>query len=92
MAVLPFARRPKRQEPSVPSAAEVVLALHQLLQKHEFAGWKDIHAWQTGPEQAPSYVVVLGNDVAVMLEQILAPPLGTRSQISTTHWVLYPPT
>ena len=90
MAILPFAPRPKRQEPPVPSAAEVVLALHQLLQKHQFAGREDIHAWQTGSKQAPSYVVVVGIDVAVVLEQVLAPVLRSRSQMGATHWVLYP--
>ena len=55
------------------------MALHQLLQKHQFAGREDIHAWQTGSKQAPSYVVVLGTDVAVVLELVLAPVLGSRS-------------
>jgi hypothetical protein len=73
-----------------PSPAEVVLALHQLLRKHGFAGEQDIRARQIGPRLSPSYVVVLGTDAAPRLEKVLAPILGSRSHLSATHWVLYP--
>jgi hypothetical protein len=85
--VIPF--RPRATAPA-PSPAEVVLALHRLLHKHGFAGKQDIRARQMGPRLSPAYVVVLGTDAAPTVEKVLAPILGNRTQLSATHWVLYP--
>jgi hypothetical protein len=85
--VIPF--RPRAMA-RAPSPAEVVLALHRLLQKHGFASEQDIRARQMGPRLSPSYVVVLGTHAAPTLEKVLAPILGSRSHLSATHWVLYP--
>jgi hypothetical protein len=74
---------------SAPSGKELEIALLELLRKNHFSGPEEASVFAVGPKPTPVYIVTMGSDVAQVLETLLAPILGKRTQPSSTEWILF---
>ena len=74
---------------SAPSARELETALLELLRRNNFTGPEHVSVFVTGPKPTPIYILTLGDEVAKVLEDLLAPVLRNRTQPSPTEWVLF---
>jgi hypothetical protein len=79
-----------RRNKSAPSGKELEIALLELLRKNHFSGAEHVSVFVVGPKPTPVYILTLTSDVAKVLEALLAPVLGKRTQQSSTEWVLFP--
>ena len=74
-----------------PSAREVESALRELLRRNHFTRTEQVSVLSYGQEFTPIYVLTLGSEVAPVLQDLLMPLLGTRTQPSAMEWVLFRP-